>query len=462
MVSVLSLVAPSVAWVGAEGVPHDGWADIEALLGSAGLELDGWQRDVLEGSLRVAGGRWVGREVGCVVARQNGKGAILEARQLAGLFVLGERLQVHSAHEFKTCFEHFRRVRDLIESTPELDRQVKIIRAGAGDQAVELRNGCRLRFIARSRQSGKGFSADTVYLDEAFHLSDETIGALLPTLSARPNPQIWYTSSAPHSDSEVLHRVRARALAQDDPRLVYWEWGNEVGVEPTDRAGWLQANPALGIRISEDAVEAELRAMAPAEFARERLGVPDPPAAEAGRALPNWQALEDADSRVETQDQWALAVAPDRSFAAVGVAGRDSHGRLHVEVWRAKAGTDWILSTVQAKYKQKRLPIRIHAAGPEASFILPLQEWGVEVTEVSTGDLTRATGQLLDAAANSRLSHLGQRELDQAVSGGVLRTTPEGAAIWARKLQTAEISPLVAVTVAAGGVPVEQRKPRIH
>jgi hypothetical protein len=54
-----------------------------------------------------------------------------------------------------------------------------------------------------------------VYLDEAFHLSTETMGALMPALSARPNPQVWYTSSAPHASSDVLHSVRRRGLAGD-------------------------------------------------------------------------------------------------------------------------------------------------------------------------------------------------------------------------------------------------------
>lgn len=434
---------------------------VEVLLGRAGLVLDGWQGDVLGRAMARDGDRWVFREVGCVVARQNGKGAILEARQLVGMFLLGERLQVHSAHEFKTCYEHFRRVVDLIEGSPELRGQVKIVRRGAGEQGIELHNGCRLRFIARSRQSGRGFSADTVYLDEAFELDDYAMGALLPSLSARPNAQIWYTSSAPHEDSTVLHRVRARALAGDDPRLLYMEWGNPEGVDPEDREAWRRANPALGIRIDEATIEAEMRAMLPADFARERLGVPEPPLGEGGRALPNWKQLEDPDSKVVSQDQWALAVAPDRSYAAIGVAGRDKQGRLHVEVWRAKEGTDWILPAVAAKWRQKRLAIRVHMAGPEASFVLPLQEAGVEVTEVTTGDLTRATGQLLDAAQNDQLSHIGQVELDRAVSCGILRTTPEGAQIWARRIATAEISPLVAVTVAAGGVPVATRIPRI-
>ena len=131
--------------------------------------LDDWQAWVLEMSLAEQDdGLHSAFEVGVEVGRQNGKGSIMEARQLAGLFLLGEQLQVHTAHEFRTTFEHFLRITRLIESAPALDKKVMRIRRGAGEQAVELKSGERLRFIARSSGGGRGFSGDTVYLDEAF------------------------------------------------------------------------------------------------------------------------------------------------------------------------------------------------------------------------------------------------------------------------------------------------------
>ena len=46
-------------------------------------------------------GRWQAFEVGINAPRQNGKGEVLMARELFGIFVLEEKLSVHSAHEFK-------------------------------------------------------------------------------------------------------------------------------------------------------------------------------------------------------------------------------------------------------------------------------------------------------------------------------------------------------------------------
>ena len=196
-----------------------------ALAAEAHLTLDPWQRLVLEAGLRRRGSRWAAFEVALIVARQNGKGTILEALELAALFLFPDvRLILHSAHEFKTAAEAFLRIRALIEDSPDFDAQVSRIRTAAGAEAVELKDGKRLRFVARSSGSGRGFTSDLVILDEAYKLGDQEMAALLPTLSARPDPQVWYTSTAGDQGSVQLGRVRGRGLRGDDPSLALLEW----------------------------------------------------------------------------------------------------------------------------------------------------------------------------------------------------------------------------------------------
>ncbi len=429
----------------------------------AGLELDEWQQDVLRGAMGTRVDRqWSAFEVAVVVTRQNGKGTILEARQLAGLFNLRERLQLHSAHEFKTCFEHFRRVKDLVDNCDLLRRQVKIIRTGAGDQAIELLNGSRLRFIARSRSSGRGFSGDAVYLDEAFQLSDSTMGALLPALSARPNPQIWYTSSAPHADSEVLHRVRARGHAGGEDRLCFAEWACEPGVDPSDRDAWYRSNPALGIRIAEDFVAGEFNALAPPEFGRERLGIPDEPEGET-QVVPDdvWAALVDPSSSIASHRCYAIDVSPDRRWVSFAAAGRRVDGRLHVEVGDHRPlDPGEVKARAVELWAKHRLPVRIDKSGPAAAFIGPLREAGVDVVEVGAADVAQACGQFIDAAMNDGVRHLGQVSLNSALRNAMLRYVSD-AAVWGRRVSKVDISALVAVTVAVGGVP-QSVVPEIH
>src|SRR6185437_6296498 len=234
------------------------------LAARAGLVLDPWQQLVIRSGLRRSGARWSAFEVALIVARQNGKGTILEALGLAALFLFPDvRLILHSAHEFKTAAEAFLRIRALVEDRPEFDAKVSRVRTAAGAEAIELKDGKRLRFVARSSGSGRGFTSDLVILDEAYKLGDQEMAALLPTLSARPDPQVWYTSTAGNPDSIQLGRVRARGVAGGDPSLAFLEWSAENGCDLADRSAWAQANPGMGIRIAPDYIEREMSALGP-------------------------------------------------------------------------------------------------------------------------------------------------------------------------------------------------------
>ncbi len=454
---LLGSQTPSVELLPRESAGSAGPEAVE-LAALCGLQLDPWQAYCLEHGLSERpDGLWAAFICAIVVSRQNGKGSILEARELAGLFLLNEQLILHSAHEFKTCYEHFLRIVNLIESTPDIERRVAKIRRGVGEQAIELTNGNRLRFIARSGGSGRGMSAPCVVLDEFMFATEAQVGAIMPTLSAQVNPQLWMTSSAPLAASEPLHRLRAQAIKGEGDRTFYAEWGNESGVDPEDDEAIARANPALGRRIFLDFVATEREAMSTDEFARERLGVPQVATSEDQVIPPEvWAKCAQSASVIETNRCWALTVSPERLWASLAVAGRRADGKLHIEWMEHRAGTEWIVGKVRELFAAKRLPLRIHKSGPEAAFIAPLREHGVEVVEVSTADVAQATGQLIDAANAGQLVHLGQPSLDKALRGAVLRLSPDGASVWSQRSSQVEITPLVAVTVALGGVSAEK------
>src|SRR6185437_5434049 len=102
-------------------VPPSAWSEgdrVARLAAAAGLVLDPWQAFVLDQGLgRREDRMWAAFEVALIVSRQNGKGSILEALELAALFLddFGVELILHSAHEFKTAAEAFLRVRALVE-----------------------------------------------------------------------------------------------------------------------------------------------------------------------------------------------------------------------------------------------------------------------------------------------------------------------------------------------------------
>lgn len=440
------------------------------LAGNAGLELDDWQSYVLRASLAERpNGQWAAFQVAVELPRQNGKNTIAEARQLAGLFLLDdERLIIHSAHQFDTSLEHFRRIRTLVEDTPQLNRRLKPrgIQNAHGKEGIELKDGSRLRFRARTRSGGgRGFTSDLLFFDEAMDLPDTVHGNILPTLSARPNPQVWYMGSAvdqyQHDHGLVLARLRQRAIAGTAKRLVYVGWSldldspDDVTEEiASDPENWALTNPGLGIRISPEYVADELESLDLRSFAVERLGVGDWPEPDGGYAVisaDTWADLLDEASKREGAVAFALDVAPDRSTSSIGAAGHRSDGLEHIEVIERRRGTGWVVDyLVERVGKHKPIKLVVDPRGPGGSLIQDLEDAGLEVTPVTAGEYAQACGSFYDACDEAALRHIGQAELTTAVRGATKRPLGDAWA-WSRN-SSVDISPLVAVTLARWGL----------
>jgi hypothetical protein len=139
-------------------------------------------------------GNWAALEAAVVCSRQNLKTFVLECIALGKLFLFGSELIIWSAHLFETAQESFRDLDEIVTNYDHLRKRVKTISRANGDEGIELTSGQRIKFRARSKSGGRGLSGDDVILDEAFALQPGHLGALIPTLSARPNPQILYGS----------------------------------------------------------------------------------------------------------------------------------------------------------------------------------------------------------------------------------------------------------------------------
>lgn len=436
-----------------------------------GLAPDPFQELVIEDACGVReDGRWAAFEVGVNVSRQNGKGGILEVRELAGLFAWGERMILHSSHEFQTSMEAMLRMEELLAGWPEFASQVKSVSRSHGSEGFVLRSGQRLRYRTRTKGGGRGFTGDTLMLDEAMVLPEMFIGALLPTLSGRSmsgNPQVWYTGSAVdrfvHEHGVVFARIRARGLRGEDPSLAYFEWSAaDASVTPddldedvlADPEAWAEANPGLGLRISEEHVEKERRSMDPRTFAVERLGVGDWPAIDGDSGVidaETWAALADTGSVAEDPVAFAFDVTPDRSSGAIGVAGGRPGGGCHVEVVDHHRGTGWMVARVAELVGRHRpRAVVCDAAGPASSLLPELERLGIAVTAVSAGDHGRACGLFFDAVEQGTLRHLGTPELAAAVRGATQRPLGDAWA-WSRRHSGVDIAPLVACTLALWG-----------
>jgi hypothetical protein len=444
-----------------------------------GLVLDADQRATLTAALgERADGSWAAAEVADFKGRQAGKNDTVKVRQGAGIDLFGERLIIHTAHEFATANEDFLRLVAVYENYDALRKSVARVRYANGEQGIEFVNGARIKYRARTGGAGRGFSkADVVIYDEAQHLQPEHLGASFPTMLANPNFQAWYCGSGGFEGSRQAWALRRRALLGDGGRFAYTENtaqlvtvvdGRVVLAMPEDLLSEdvLSTHPGYANgRVTHEVMVTMFNALGPELFAREILCVWEPePGDESGPIdLRLWGmpadsgGLVDEGSRIAGRHCFALDVAHDRSWSAFGVAGRRDDGRIHVEVMRTEKKTGWVVEAARGLYEARRQPIRVQKGSPAASFTDELREAGVEVIEVSVAEHAEAVGRFLDAVENDGLRHLRQPSLFGALKVATLRSSGD-ASVWARRTSKADISPLVAVTLALGGVvaPVEE------
>lgn len=469
---------PRILFVPTSSVVDEWHADacIE-LAETVGLDLDPWQRMVIRHVLAIRpDDSWAAFEVALVISRQNGKNGILEAVQLAKLFAFGDRLQLHTSNKFNSSIEAFIRIRELIVNSDTLRKRVKRMPTSHGDEGIELfgktkaGTGPRLKFMARGSGSGRSFSADTIYFDEAYNLAASDTAAMIPTLSSKPNPQIWYTSSAGWEISTALGNVRNRALAADpdDGKLAYLEWSvDETNYDPLDRVGWAQANPSLGIKrangtgLSEDYIAGEQRAMEPEMFARERLGVGQwPVSADSWSVIPKkvWDELVST-AKLKNPVVFSVDVTPDRSRASIGVAGVNDDGHPALELVAHGGGTSWVVDRLKDLVQDhKARGVAVSPRGPAGSLLPDIREMLESLRQdkllmtPSAMDEAQACSALYDAATDSMsLRHRGQAPVALALAGARQKITSEGAWTWNRKSVTVDISPIWALTLAYWG-----------
>jgi hypothetical protein len=495
------------------------------LAASAGLILDPWEElALILGLGETAAGKWAAFQVALIVARQNGKGAVLEALGLYWLFGTGEALIGHTAHEYKTAMEAFRRILSLIENTDWMRKKVKkiintngeegiellpqpVIISGYGTQASNQMEARRLRFLARSKGAGRGFTFRKLIWDEAYALTEEQQEAQLPTMSAVPNPQVWLTSSPPLNSESGIPLFKARRNA-GRPGSAFLDYGAEGSLEKLDEidldsvALALKTNPNAPERISEEAMARERVAMGDRGYARERLCVWPPDLLQGFTVISKdqWEAMADPRSGSDEWDPdgagwpspavplaepvWlkpptALngrpVVAPDvspriggQATSSIGLASRRQDGKTHLELLKTGSGTGWLVASLVSVHMTTRALIAIDPGSPAGSILADLQaalkaaykDPNLDTSEIimtmAARDVAQAFGMIYDAATRPlseprTVVHLGQEELTLAVGGADKRNVGEGHA-WDRREATVDITGLISVTHALWGL----------
>lgn len=247
--------------------------DATRILRLGDLVLDPWQADIIDDWMALTPSkRWAARTCGLSIPRQNGKTALLQARASAGMLMYNEQV-IYTAHLQKTATETFEEMAVFFDK-PKLKKYVKDIKTALGREQIILQSGARVKFLARTRNGGRGQHGDLLILDEAQELDEDQQASFLPAISASLNPQtiLAGTPPGPQSSGIVFRGIREAARSGKTKNTVWTEYSvPEIG-DVTDKSRWYMTNPALLQRILESTIEGECEQMPPDTFARERLG----------------------------------------------------------------------------------------------------------------------------------------------------------------------------------------------
>lgn len=330
------------------------------ILQAGGITLDEWQADMLcDWMGRNSSGRWAASTCGGSVPRQNGKSLLVQGRAEAGMLLFNEQV-IYTAHLQKTATETFEEMRDFFESRA-LRKYVSEIKTAIGREQIILKSGARIKFLARTRNGGRGQHGDLLIIDEAQEIDETAQASFLPAISASLNPQTIYVGTPPDPSvtATVFRDIRQKALNGETGKTAWFEFSvPEIG-DITDRSRWAATNPALGKRILLATIEGESEQMEPDTFARERLGWWSP-VVERTKAImaidpEAWKACKSSEPKPEGKTAYGVKFTADGSEVCLcgAVIPNDGPARISIiERTTTFRGTRWLSEWLNARYHQ--------------------------------------------------------------------------------------------------------------
>lgn len=401
--------------------------DAERILRSGQMLLDPWQSLVLCDWMAVGpNGKWICRTCGGSVPRQNGKTGLVEARAEAGMLMYNEQV-IYTAHLQKTATETFEEMASFFD-TPKLRRYVKDIKTALGREQIILNSGARVKFLARTRNGGRGQHGDLLIFDEAQELSIDAQASFIPAISASANPQTIYagTPPDPNSDGSVFRGIRDKALDGKTTSTAWFEYSvPEIG-DVTNRDRWAETNPALGRRILQTTIEGELEQMPADTFARERLGWWTPIVEhKLDYAIDRkaWEACKSELPKPEGKTAYGVKFSADGSAVALCGAVIPESGPARISLIEQRPtghGIGWLADWLNERYSKACCVVIDGRNGVDVLVERIQGTWKMKgsVIRPSTKDMIAATGTLVNALNEKSVTwfHLQEALNDSAIT----------------------------------------------
>lgn len=444
------------------------WKRCHAINAAGGINLFEWQDEILKGWLgKDAYDHWAATTCAGSLSRQNGKSlGLVVPRINYGMVYLGEEV-LYTSHLQKTSTETFESVATFFDSKP-LKKHVKDIKTALGREQVILKNGARIKFLARTRNGGRGQHGSLLIFDEALELDADSQASFLPAISASKNPQVIYVSSPPTAQStgEVFRGIRKRALSGESDKIAWFEWSVEEIGDVKDKTRWYLTNPSLGLLIQESTVESECEQMDADTFARERLGWWDNGAAKIERAIKetDWNACATNGPSKAGLVVYAVKFSMDGSTGVLAACHKPENGKPFIYVVEARSlsrGLNWFVETL-TKNASKAAQIVIDGQSNAQTLNDRLLDNGVPAQAIirpRTKDVIAAYSTLTNAVKEQSILHYGQPALDASATKTKKRSIGANGGFGFASTDEADATLIEACALALWAAKTTKRKP---
>ena len=389
------------------------------ILKVGGIILDPWQMDVMDDWLAYSpGSKWINKTCGGSVPRQNGKTCLLAGRADAGMLMYNEQV-LYTAHLQKTATETFEEMAAFFD-TPNLRKYVKDIKTALGREQIILTSGARVKFLARTRNGGRGQHGDLLIFDEAQELDSDQQASFLPAISASLNPQTIYmgTPPDPNADGTVFRGIRKKALDGETKTTSWFEFSVDKIGDVTNKDRWALTNPALGRRILLSTIEGECEQMDADTFARERLGWWTPVVVERkDLAIPEdvWNRCASDELKPEGKTAYGVKFSADGSEVCLCGAVIPKEGPARISLIDRKPtgyGTQWLADWLNERYKKASCVVIDGKNGVDvlADKISGTWKFKGSVIRPSAKDVIAAVSLVMDSLNEETLTWYSQQE----------------------------------------------------
>lgn len=397
------------------------------------------------------------------VPRQNGKTGLVAGRAESGMILYNEQV-LYTAHLQKTATETFEEMAAFFD-TDKLRKYVKDIKTALGREQIILKSGARVKFLARTRNGGRGQHGDLLIFDEAQELDTDAQASFLPAISASLNPQTIYvgTPPDPNCTGTVFRDIRQKALDKKTKSTAWFEFSVKDIGDVTNKKRWAETNPALGRRILITTIEGECEQMTPDTFARERLGWWTPIVAhkeDFALDRKKWEACRSDDPKPEGKTAYGVKFTADGSTVCLAgaVIPDDEPARISIiEVKSTGQGLQWLGDWLNDRYKKASCVVIDGRNGVDVLVDKIADTWKAKnsVIRPSVKNVIAAVSNLTDSINDKTVTWYSKQELlnDSAVTS-VKRPISGG---WGFGGDNA--APIEACSLALWGAKTSKRNP---